>query len=97
MCVWHFIDSAPGHNTDLKPVSSEPVWHGGGHRVKNFCEKWPVAKLPLEKCQQCFPMGEDLFWLTQRYSGYKSIIFCRSLKDQIWTARSNFLYDWVKT
>ncbi len=48
LCVWSFIDSAPGHDIDLRPVSLEPVWHGGGHRLKIFSEKWPVAKLPIK-------------------------------------------------
>ncbi len=47
--MWPFIDSAPEHHTDLRPVSLEPVWHGGRQRLKKFFEKWPVAKLPLKK------------------------------------------------
>ncbi len=49
MCVWPFIDSAPGGHTDLRPVSVEPVWHGGGHRLKFSLEKWPVAELLIKK------------------------------------------------
>jgi hypothetical protein len=32
--VWPFIDSTPGGHTDLRPVSSEPVWPKGVHRKK---------------------------------------------------------------
>jgi hypothetical protein len=48
--MWPFVDSALEHHTDLRPVSIEPVGHWGGHRLKSFFEKWPVAKLPLKKC-----------------------------------------------
>jgi hypothetical protein len=46
--VWPLIDSAPGGHTDLRSVSLEPVGQGGGHRIKNFFEKWPVAKLLIK-------------------------------------------------
>jgi hypothetical protein len=26
VCVWHSIGSAPGRDTDLRPVSLEPAW-----------------------------------------------------------------------
>jgi hypothetical protein len=44
--VWHSIDSAPGLDTDLRPVSLEPAWPEPALLGKNFPEKWPVAKLP---------------------------------------------------
>jgi hypothetical protein len=46
VCVWHSIGSAPGRDTDLIPVSLEPVWPEPAILGKNFPEKWPVAKLP---------------------------------------------------
>ncbi len=51
MCVivLPFRDSSTGHHTDMRPVSLEPVGHGGGHRIKKIFEKWPVAKLPIKK------------------------------------------------
>ncbi len=45
VCVWPAIDSAPGHHTDMRPVSLEPVWPEGVSSEKIFLEKWPVAKL----------------------------------------------------
>jgi hypothetical protein len=39
VCVWPFIDSAPGHRTDMRLVSLEPVWQGGGHMIKKFSKK----------------------------------------------------------
>ncbi len=44
MCVWHSIGSAPGHDTDLRPVSLEPAWPEPANLRKKFPEKWPVAK-----------------------------------------------------
>jgi hypothetical protein len=46
LSVWHSIDSAPGRDTDLKPVPLEPAWPEPAILGKNFPEKWPVAKLP---------------------------------------------------
>jgi hypothetical protein len=39
LCAWPFIDSAPGHHTNMRLVSLEPVWQGGGHRIKKFSKK----------------------------------------------------------
>jgi hypothetical protein len=44
VCVWHSIGSAPGRDTDLRPVSLEPAWPEPAILGKNFPEKWPVAK-----------------------------------------------------
>ncbi len=55
LCVWPFIDSAPGHHTDMRPVSLEPARPEGAPLGKTFAEKWPVAKLP--KSYQCLLMG----------------------------------------
>ncbi len=44
VCVWHSIGSAPGRETDLRPVSLEPAWPEPAILGKNFPEKWPVAK-----------------------------------------------------
>ncbi len=46
LSVWTSIDSAPGPDTDMRPVSLEPAWSEGGPLGSNFPEKWPVAKLP---------------------------------------------------
>ncbi len=45
LCVWLFIDSAPGGHTDLRPVLLEPVWPGGVQPGKNSIQKWSVAEL----------------------------------------------------
>ncbi len=47
--VWPLIDSASGGHTGLRSVSLEPVGQGGEHRIKEFFEKWPVAKLSIKK------------------------------------------------
>jgi hypothetical protein len=39
LCMWPFIDSAPGHHTDMRLISLEAVWQGRGHRIKNFSKK----------------------------------------------------------
>ncbi len=46
MSVWTFIGSAPGPDTDIRPVSLEPAWPEGGPLENKFSEKWPIAKLP---------------------------------------------------
>ncbi len=46
LSVWTFIGSAPGPDTDIRPVSLEPAWLEGGPLRNNFPSKWPVAKLP---------------------------------------------------
>jgi hypothetical protein len=45
LSVWHYIDSAPGCDTDLRLVSLEPAWPEPAILGKNFSEKWPMAKL----------------------------------------------------
>jgi hypothetical protein len=40
------INSAPGHDRDMRPVSLEPEGPDGVQREQNFTEKWPVAELP---------------------------------------------------
>ncbi len=37
--VWPTIDSVLGGHTDMRPVSLEPVWQGGEHRIKKFSKK----------------------------------------------------------
>jgi hypothetical protein len=44
VCVWHSIGSAPGRDTNLRMVSSEPSRPEPAIFEKNFPEKWPVAK-----------------------------------------------------
>jgi hypothetical protein len=39
LCVWPAIDSAPGHHTDMKSVSLEPVEPEGVQREKS--DQWP--------------------------------------------------------
>jgi hypothetical protein len=41
VCVWSAIDSAPGHNTNMRLVSLGPVWPEGVTSGKNFLENWP--------------------------------------------------------
>ncbi len=49
LSVWHSIDSAPGPDTDLIPVSLEPDWSEPNILGTNFPENLSVAKLPIEK------------------------------------------------
>ncbi len=46
MSVWPFIGSAPGPDTDIRPVSLEPTWPEEGPLGNYFPDNWPVAKLP---------------------------------------------------
>jgi hypothetical protein len=46
LSVWTFIGSAPGPDTDIRPVSLEPAWPEGGPLGNYFPENWPGAKLP---------------------------------------------------
>ncbi len=46
LSVWTSIVSAPGPDTDMRPVSLERAWPEGGPLENNFSEKWPVAKSP---------------------------------------------------
>jgi hypothetical protein len=41
-----FLYSANGYDTDMRPVSLEPVGPGGVSPRRNLPEKWPFAKLP---------------------------------------------------
>jgi hypothetical protein len=43
------LDSAPGHDANLRLVSLEPVWPEGVQSEKNFPEKWPVVELQKKK------------------------------------------------
>jgi hypothetical protein len=45
MSVCPAIDSASGHDRDMRPVSLEPEGSYSVQREQNFTEKWPVAKL----------------------------------------------------
>jgi hypothetical protein len=49
MSVCPAIDSAPGHNRKMRPLSLEPEGPDGVQSGQNFTEKWPVAKLPKIK------------------------------------------------
>jgi hypothetical protein len=59
------IDSAPGSDTVLGPISLESVWPEDVQREKKFSEKWPLAKLqkknvrPLQNAFQ----WENMFML----------------------------------
>ncbi len=50
VCVWPAIDTAPGHHTDMRLGSLEPVESDGVQREKIFPSKWPVVKLLKQKC-----------------------------------------------
>ncbi len=49
LCVWLAIDSAPGHDRDMRSVSLELVGPEGVHCENFFPEKSSVAKLPKGK------------------------------------------------
>jgi hypothetical protein len=46
LCVWSAIDSAPGHDTDMRPVSLDSIGPEDVEGENFFSEKWTVAKLP---------------------------------------------------
>ncbi len=53
--VWHSIGSVPGRDTNLRPVSLEPLGLEPEIFLKNFPEKWPVAKSRGKSLRfQCF-------------------------------------------
>jgi hypothetical protein len=55
VCVWHSIGSAPGRDTNLRPVSLEPLGLEPAIFEKKFPEKWTVAKSRGKSLRfQCF-------------------------------------------
>ncbi len=68
VCVWPAIDSAPGHHTDTRPVSLEPVGLESVQREKFLPSKWPLAKLSNENVLPLMLLNGKFFY----------IYFCRS-------------------
>ncbi len=49
LSVWHYIDSAPGRDTDLRPVSLEPARTGPTIFGKKFSRKVTSGQITEEK------------------------------------------------
>ncbi len=67
VCVWHSIGSAPGHDTNLRPVSLEPSGPEPAIFKKYFPEKWPVAKLPNKNAMQLMLFYGEIFYIYNFY------------------------------
>ncbi len=63
MSVCRIIDSAPGIDTALKPVSLRSVWPEGKKREKKFPEKWSVAKLSKIKAQPLMLLNGKILYI----------------------------------